>query len=236
MLAQRLMPATSGGIQYVGGKTSTVPDGTASANISLTGLTGGIASAPSVGDLAIVYFGVGFQGSGSAGSITGYTQVASISADDQYDTSLSVHYRTLVLFTTTQFTIPNGTGASGAAGAVVVHVWRNVDSVTPLDVTRTTATGTNSVLCNPPAITPVSIGAIIVAGGAGAHIAGKQTYSSSNLFGFQSRFSEETVDVTVGAGYTPWSGGAFDPAQFTFSAADSTSNSWAAVTLALRPA
>jgi hypothetical protein len=134
-------------------------------------------------------------------------------------------------------TLTGGSLSSSDAGAVAVQVWRGVDAVTPLDVTSTTATTTNSVLCDPPAITPITNGAIIISGGAGAHNEGADgTFSSSDLTDFRTVGSNDTNDVTIGLGYKIWTSGEFDPAQFTFSEADSTSFSSASVTLALRPA
>lgn len=224
-------------IEYVGGTTLAITGSTATnTDVSLTSLTGGLASSPSAGDLVIVYYGVSSGGSRSIGVTTsGYTEVAELTVADTYDANLSVSYK--VMGTTPDtLVVVSATGAGGDAGAVAVQVWRNVDPYLPMDVTRTTATAGNSVLCNPPAITPITPGAVIIAGGAGAHTAGVQTFGGAGLSNFISIGGPNTTnDVTVGMGSFAWTSGAYDPAAFTFSSTSAASNSWAAVTLALRP-
>jgi hypothetical protein len=237
MLAEKLRAATSAAlpIEYVGGYTlgfsGTINDTT----ITFGGnLTGGLASSASAGDLVVVYFGTGSTSDRNL-LIRGYTEVVELYSNDTIDTNLKVAYKFMEATPDTNFVLDDGTQDAGDAGAVAVQVWRNVDKTMPLDVLTTTATGINSVLCNPPAITPITAGAYIVAGGAGGNDAGAQTFSSSNLTGFISSGGNDTRDVTIGLGYKEWTSGAFDPAAFTFSDQDSTSFSWAGVTLALRP-
>jgi hypothetical protein len=222
-------------IEYVGGYTIGYLGTTSNITVSLTSLTGGLASAPSAGDFVLVYFGTG-SGSNRDLVIAGYTEIAELYANDSEDTNLAVAYKFMGATPDTSVTLTGGTGDISDGGAVYVSVWRNVDTIKPFDVTTTTATGLNSVLCNPPAITPITAGAVIVSGGAGAHTEGTETYSSSNLTAFLSAGVNDTNDVTVGGGYTEWTTGSFDPAQFTFSADNDGSFSWAAVTVALRPA
>lgn len=243
MLATRLMGATAAAaatspIQYVGGRTAGSIGTTINITISLSGtLTGGLASAPAAGDLVIVYFGTGSNTDRDL-VVSGYTEITELYANDSYDTNLVVAYKFMGGTPDTSFTLAGGTLSAADAGAVAVQVWRGVNATTPLDVTSTTATGSNSILCNPPAITPVTGGAIIVSGGAGGNNASADptTFSSSDLTAFMSTSRSDTYDVTIGLGYKVWTSGAFDPAQFTFSGTNSTSLSWAAVTLALRPA
>lgn len=236
MLAKALLGATAAGIEYVGGYVQGFAGTTSNVVISLTSLTGGIASAPAAGDLVIVYFGTGSDVNRDL-VVAGYTEIVELYSNDIYDTNLAVARKFMGGVPDTSFTLTGGTLDTSDAGAVAVQVWRGVDAVTPLDVTRTTATGINSVLCDPPAITPITPGAIIVSGGAGAHDEeGSQTYSSSDLTSFISVGRSDTNSVTIGLGYHVWTSGAFNPAAFTFSGSDDTNFSWAAVTLALRPA
>lgn len=240
MLWQKLMGAKEPIIQYVGGLTSGFEGTLGDISVSLSGtLSGGLAPSPSVGDLVIVYFAIGSTVDRNLAITTplstAYSEVVELYANDTYDTNLLVAYRQLtggLSLDVTGFDIDRGTDSTSDAGAVAVQVWRNVDG---FDVTQTTATGTDSVLCNPPAITPITTGAVVVSGGAGAHSAGTRTFSSSDLTGFLTAGGDDLNDVTIGLGYKEWTPGAFDPAQFTFSGNDSTSFSWAAVTLALRP-
>jgi len=240
MLAAKLLSVSASLPTFVGRTTAGITaSSSTTTNVSLTSLTGGLASAPVQNDLVIVYYGVGSDRNRAIGVTTaGYTEVAELFADNDggYDTNLSVNYKLMGVTPDTQVTV-SATGDLADSGAVAIHVWRNVNLASPLDVTSTTATAINTVLCNPPAITPVTAGAVIVSGGAGGHNRGVQTYSSSNLSNFATIGGpDDTNDVTVGVGSAVWTSGAFDPAQFTFSGVDDTNNfSWAAVTMALRP-
>ncbi len=238
MLFQKLVSkaAAPSGIQYVGGRTFAFAGTTDDVTISLSGtLSGGLATSPSSGDVAIVYFGTGSTLDNEL-IVSGYTEIVELYANSTFDTNLVVAYRILNLFTVGSVFLTGGSRNTSNAGAVAIQVWRGVDATTPLDVTRTTSTTTSSVLCNPPAITPITSGAIIVAGGAGAHNVGAETFSSSDLTNFLTVGSGDTNDATIGLGYKVWTSGAFDPAQFTFGGTDSTTFSSASVTLALRPA
>lgn len=240
MLATRLIGATAAAaqvfpIQYVGGRTFTSAGTTTNLQVSLTSLTGGLASEPAAGDLVIVYFGTGSTVNRDL-VVNFYTEIAELYSNDTLDTNLAVAYRFMPDPANTTFILSGGSGSADDAVAVAVQVWRGVDTVTPLDVTSTTATGFNSVLCNPPAITPVTNDAVIVSGGAGAHAGGTQTFSSSDLTQFLSAGANDLNDATIGLGYYRWTSGSFNPAAFTYSGTNSGVNSWAAVTLALRPA
>jgi hypothetical protein len=223
-------------ISYVGGKVLGFIGTTSVVNVSLTDLTGGSDTAPSAGDFVVVYYGTGSNTTARAITVnSSYTNLTKFGANDTYDANLVVGYKFMGSAPDTSVEV-SGTLSTADAGAVVVHVFRGVDQTTPLDVTSVTATGTNSVLCNPGAITPSTAGAWIVAGGAGAHIGGTDTYSSSDLSSFRTVGSNDSYDVTVGAGLkTDWTSGPFDPAAFTWSDSSTTSYSWAAYTLALRP-
>jgi hypothetical protein len=166
--------------------------------------------------------------------IEGYRKVQYLYASDTYDALLYVGYRFMPSTPDSTFVINEGTRSAAAAGAVSVHVFRNVDLVDPMPIIQT-ATGTNTVLCDPPSITPTIKKSYIIAGGSGAYAGASQTYSSSNLTDFNSSNGQDTTDVVVGAGYNAWTSGAFNPAAFTFSGADSTSNSWVAASISMSP-
>lgn len=237
-LAAPAPAAATSPIQYVGGTTAAITASTGTTtNVSLTALTGGAATSAALGDLVIVYYGVGASADRTIGVTTaGYTEVAELFSNDaNFDTNLSVSYKVMGWSPDTEVTV-SATGGINDAGAVVVQVWRGVDPLNPFDATYTQATGIDTVLCDPPSITPSTAGAIIIAGGAGGHGAGVQTFSSSDLSNFTTTGGPNaTNDITVGVGSKIWTSGAFNPAAFTFSAADSTTYSWAAITLALRP-
>jgi len=225
------------GIKYVGGYTDIVDDSDDTV-ISFGGnLTGGISSSAQEGDLVLVYFGYSItQGSAyPLASITDYTEYVNISSTDFFISTLIVGYKFMGATPDSSLTI-NGGGGTICSGAVGVQVWRDVDSVTPFDVTRTTNTQSSTVEPNPPSITPITDGAYVVAGGHGAHSEGNQTFSSSDLDGFITQGQTVLTDSTIGLGYKKWVSGSFNPAKFTFSGTDSTSCSNCSTTLALRPA
>lgn len=235
MLSTLVKAASSSKIQFVGGYATSFVGTTSTTVITFGGnLTGGLAASASAGDIVVVYFGVGSDAD-EVLNISGYTEIAQLAPVDTYIANLSVGYKFMGVTPDTTFSLIGGTGATRNAGAVVVQVWRGVDTVLPLGVNSTTATGISSALCNPPAITPTAQGSIIVSGGAAAHIDGAQTFSSSDLSGFLSVGGIDDFDVTIGAGYVGWVSGSFNPAAFTFSGTSASTNSWAAVTLALQP-
>jgi hypothetical protein len=235
MLSTFLAGASTTPLEFVGGYQLGFVGTTSDVTITFGGnLTGGSDASAQPNDLVIVYFGTGANGNENL-IVAGYTEVVELFADDTYSTNLAVAYKFMGSTPDTTLVLTGGTRGVLDAGAVALQVWRNVDQVTPLDVVSTTATGINSVLCNPPQITPTSMGAYVVAGGAGAHAAGVRTFASSDLDGFTSVGSQDTYDVTIGLGYKPWVSGAVDPATFSFSGTNSTAYSWAAVTLAIRP-
>jgi hypothetical protein len=155
-------------------------------------------------------------------------------SDDDRDTNLRVAYKFVSGDTATTFGF---TGSAQDAGAMAVYVFRGVDQTTPLDVAAQQTTGTDSALANPPSITPTTAGAFIVCIGAAGHLGGTGTFTSSDLTDFLTIGHNDTNDVTLGVGHKDdWTSGAFDAAAFGFSLSSGTSYSWAATTIALRPA
>lgn len=237
-MLSRFMSLNRTPIRYVGGTTAQITGSiSTTTSISLTALTGGMDTQPREGDVVIVYYGTGAGEDRAIGVTTaGYTEIAELYSNDNEDVNLSVSYKAMSSTPDTSVVV-SATGHSSDSGSVVIKVFRNVDIGTILDATSTTATGLNSVLCNPPAITPVTAGAVIVSGGSGAHTQGVQTFSSSDLVNFSSVGGPDNLhDSTTGMGFYNWISGAVDPAAFTFSTTNSVNFSWAAVTLALRPA
>ncbi len=240
MLAKMLMggggAASAVQIRYVGGYATSVTPSTTDQTITFGGnLTGGLSSSASAGDLVVVYYTVS-AGLQFSQSITGYTTVASLYVNGSTDTNLLAAYKVMGGTPDSTLTLVGGTGATTRGGAVAIQVFRNVDSILPLDVAATTSSNTTSVLADPPSITPSTAGAVIVAGGGGAHARGIKVFSSSDLTNFIGSGSTDTsTDATVGMGYKAWTSGAFDPAAFTFNGVDDTLYSSGAVTLALRP-
>jgi hypothetical protein len=227
------------GIRFVGGATASKVGATSGdTTIALnSGLTGGIASAVSPGDLVIAAFGTGSTADRTLAITSGYTLIGSEQyANDTFDTNLRCAYKFMGATpdTTTTF---GPTGSTSDAGAMAVYVFRGVDPTTPLDVAAVQATALNTSRVVPPDITPSTVGAFPVVIGAAAHNGGTDTFTSSDLTDFRTVGGNDTNDVTLGIGHQDnWSSGATNFATWGHSQADSTSFCWAATTIALRPA
>lgn len=220
-------------LQYVGGKTGTWAGSTTiGGSISLTALTGGIASAAKAGDIVIAVYATGAT---TARTLTidsiGYTTVAALNSSNTYDTNLLVAYKVLTAAdATVDFGAP---GAAGDGGAAAVHVWRGSFAVSPLSGVAQTATSVSTARPDPPAMTPTDTGAVILVAGGGGALTG--SVFTSGLSNFITAVSIETYDGIVGLGaYTGWTSGTYDPAAWAGGSSVSSS-SWAAVTLALQP-
>lgn len=226
-------------IEFVGAAKA-AKIGTTSGNSTIplaSGLTGGIAGSVSEGDLVIAVFATGSTANRTLSITTGYTLIDSeLYADDSKDTNLRVMYKFMGSTPDTVTTF-GPTGSASDAGAMVVYVFRGVDATTPLDVAAVSATGINSPLANPPSITPVTAGAFIVCAGGAGHAENVDTFASSDLTQMFTIGINDSNDATVGVAHkNDWSSGAFDPAQWTFTGGALTTYSWAAMTIALRPA
>lgn len=168
--------------------------------------------------------------------ISGYTQVVDLYANDDFDANLQVGYKFMGATPDTTVTITGGTGSGVDGGAIAIHVWRGIDTTTPLDVTTTTITQTNTGIPNPPAITPTTANSVVLVAAASAHNGGNDTYTATQLANFLTvGEGGDTNDATVGLGSFDWVSGAFDPNAFTWSQGDQTTYSTASCSLALRP-
>lgn len=216
----------------------------ASYTISLNGtLTGGIASSPSAGDIVIVASGFGAT-AGSTPVITGnnngsYPAIhANLYSNDTWDTDLRSFYDIQGSTVDTQLTVTRANNTT-YGGVTIVQVWRGVDSVTPLDVTATTAVGTNGSRPDAPAITPTTAGCVVFAAGSGTQgVTGTSAFViPSNMTAGLSVLSTGGSTSQLGtflAYYNAWTSGAFNPNAAT-GGATSTSSSWCAATFVLRP-
>jgi hypothetical protein len=228
-------------IVYVGGQTGNFAGTVSTTTITMTSLTGGVASAPAVGDLVIVGFSVGATSDGTYDientAAVDYTLVGTEQyQNDTFDSNLRVAYRFMPNPTETQFRFAGGSLNAADGAAWTVHVFRNVDTGTPMDVTATTGGNINTRLANPPSITPTTSGAWILFVGAGAGGTGAATYSAPYLGDIRVNNGVDTNDGFIGSGYMPWASGAYDGVVFTGGGTDTTNDSWTSVVAALRPA
>ncbi len=215
----------SSGIQLVG---YTTKSGTGS--MSLTSLTGGIASAPAEGDIVViaVMSAATSNQSLSIYSPTGYIELADLYADGSaYDTNLGVYGKVQTSTPDTSIYIPANVTIAVAA------VFRGINTSTPTDATTKTATGGGSATPNPPSITTVTPRACVVAiGAAGGDEPSLSVPSGYTICGNITNSSTGAVCLAYKLIATP---GAEDPGSFT-NTANFSPFSWAAATVALKPA
>jgi len=229
-------------IAYVGGQIAGFA-GTTSAQTINFALTGGLASVPAVGDLVVIGYVIGstverFPIIRNTSAVDYTTAGAKITVADTFDVTLRVAWRFMLAVVETQFvlteTVGGGTGNAADAGHWACHVFRGVDLTTPMDVTVVQASAASSRIVNPGAITPVTPGAWVYAcGGAACGTGG--TYTAPQLVDFRAGSTADTNDAQIGAGFRPWTTGALDLTAYTGGGTDTTSDSWACITLALRP-
>lgn len=238
MTTREVMMGAAGaaGIQFVGRIGNFATNTSPGATLSLTSLVGGISSSAASGDFVIVAYVLSDQ-SVLTPTITtsGYTTISSFSVSDIYDTNLRVSYKRLSTPADTSVAV-GATGNSGTAGIAMAFVFRGVSPTTPFDVSTTTASILNTAVPTPPAITPITTGALIVAIGAGASGENSNSYTSSDLSSFYSITRAPGYFGYMGIGLKAWTSGTFTPARFNLSGSDNSFNSSAGVTIALRPA
>lgn len=222
-------------IEFVGGTTRSW-EGNDSNFTPLTGLTGGLASAPAEGDLVLVAFGR--PGLPTINILTsGYTDLGLLEGNDTDDVRVRVAYKIMGATPDTQVETTDPGSDHTSPCEICIHVYRNVDPTTPMDVTMTTTTGINGARPNPPAITPITEGAWIVCIGAQGAENAVAVFTAPELTNFIQAGHDPWVDTcTVGMGYVPWpGGGAYDPAEWG-GGLTTTNVSMCAASIALRPA
>ncbi len=234
-IAQALLMAAAG-ISFVG---SIYQDGSGASSTAITAnyggsLSGGSDSSPREGDYVFVVV----CASNSAdltftASTSGYTKVADLYANNTGTTSdcnMAVFYKRMGASPDSSVTITSSTTAFMIA---TIYVVRGMNASTPMDTTSTTATTTsNGSVPNPPAITPVTVKAAVLAIGCAAGAGSMTDLTSSDLSNFYSR---NTGFAATGMGLRDnWVSGAVDPAAFGGGGANTRAT--ASVTMALRPA
>ena len=226
-------------ISYVGGQEGGRAGATTTLSVNFS-LSGGSASVPAAGDIVVITVVVGSQGRNPAQDITtpsGYAALGQLNPTaTTYDTSLNVSWKRMGSTPDTSFTL-RSTGNNNDAQSYTVQVFRGVDATTPFDTTEIPATGTGTSRPNPGAILPVTAGAWVVICGGGAAATGQNYVAPANFTtNFLTGFDVDTNDSLVGSGYWDgWTSGSVDPAAYT-GGSNTSNDSWAVYTLALRPA
>jgi len=239
------------GIRLVGiGSVSGTGSGGGSLTIDLTNLTGGIDTTARTGDIVVISQGWSgltiFSNAVFSPTTSGYTNLVSriVGSDNQTArrSDMGLSYKIMGVTPDTIVTIPHYdvSGNSNAdTNMGVVMVFRGVDLVTPIDVTRTTATGSDTLISNPAAITPVTEGSAIITMSMIAHnLSGSLSFTSItdyDYFGYVST-NNSSYDLSSAFGYYLNDTAApTDPAVNTPST-NSGDGAWASTTVALRPA
>jgi hypothetical protein len=235
--------ATLGGrrITYVGGAAAGFTDSLAVGPLSLTSLTGGIASSPAPGDLIVVYLAAQYADTGFyplevSGDVSGaYSSISALSTFEAFYDSTSQFFAKFAGGTPDASVTGVETYNYGNGAVIAAQVWRNVNAVIS-DVTAQIAGGSGTNDPNPPSITPVTPGAVVLAGGAiGIDGPGSGSFTSSDLENFVQAKSNNGGfgEVYAAVGSTYWTGGAVNPA--AFGGVTSDDDAWTAITIALRP-
>ena len=172
----------------------------------------------------------------------GYTGINDLFIDDTHETNFEVFYKFMSSTPDTSAVCEGSTGGNDAGTAIVVMAFRGVDTTTPFDVASTSATAINDPDADPPSIDWSTTGVWTVIAAASANALGNSCTSDAYLFptGYTTDQIEcagnDTVDISVGMGYNSAPADPEDPGIVDHNGTDSTNNSWAAFTMALRPA
>lgn len=220
------------GLIYVGGAV-TGYYGSANITLSLTSLTGGIASSPAAGDVVIVVYANKATADYNLGLATsGYTELADLYSPDTRKAALGVYAKTMGASPDTSVTATNPEG--GSYHSLAAHVWRNTNVASGIVTPIATATGLNSGVPDPPGVTPTVSGSVIVVIGAGSAVdaSGSVFSAPSGITLFQSN-QPSAINLAMGA-YVGWTSGAYDCAAFG-GGSGSVLDSWAAASIVLQP-
>jgi len=228
-------------IQFVGG-VQVNSTGTANYTVSLTSLTGGIASQPILNDLVVICHGwkSTTNDDPAIASFSAYvTEVADLYSNGTNDANMSLSYFFVDSDTSSTSFFVNTNGSTTGTKSTSVAVFRGVLRPSPLDATTTTATGSGNGNPNPPAITPVTTGAWLVCAGlvaTGGSLAGSFT-SPPSTFTMAATGGTAGTDISFsGIAYksNPTIGSSNDPGAFTGSVGGANAT-WCVATMALIP-
>lgn len=222
-------------ISYVGGATN-VSAGNTDVSVSLTALTGGSDSVPSIGDLILFAYNIADADNvdlNLACNTTDFAEIADLFGNGTQDANLGVFWK---LANGETAVVGEGSlGGTDTAIQGVVMVFRGVNTTTPFDVTSTTDQGTTGGLPNPPSIDWSTAGAWTVIVGSNAHGSntnGAFTAPTGYTTDFLTVGNQDTADGVIGMGYNPSPADPENPGAF---ADNVTGTGWCAVTIALRP-
>lgn len=201
---------------FVGGYVFGFQGTNSETSVSLTSLTGGLASAPAEDDIVIVFYATGSASADLDMYVTGYTE-----AFENYHSSggsgsinYGVWWKKMTATPDTSITVSQSAN-SAVPGAVVVHVWRGQDLTSPFCITPVSVNhpGVNDTP-DPPLVYAPYRGAVILCAGATYH-AGLCTYTASYLSNFVQRTVLDVSGISVGLGSVVAGGGNYNPAAWS---------------------
>ncbi len=188
------------------------------------------------GDIVIAaYASSGTADAAMSTSSSGWTELTEHYSDGTIDTNIAVYGKQMTASPDTSIVLVGPGGASnGTMG--VAHV---IKGATLTDIATALAAGTATSVPNPGAITPGFSGSFIAVIGAGAAAAGA-TFTNTDLNATTNHWRTgnhaETNDIAIGFGWKEdWTSGSFDPAVWGGGNVNAA-NSWAAITVAIKPA
>lgn len=165
----------------------------------------------------------------------GWTEITELFSNDNSDCNLSVNYKVMSATPDTSVTC-KASQSAGRGSVSIAYVLRGQDLSTYADATITTATGINAAIPNAPSITTVTDNAWVVAIGAGT-VKDTAVTAPSGYSNQASVASNAVTSITLAiASKTVSTAGAEDPAAWTGWTTGDTNQSWAAATMAIRPA
>ena len=149
--------------------------------------------------------------------------------DDTDDANVAVWYKFMGATPDTSVVVEGSTGGTDSSIAVVVMVFRGVNTTTPMDVAATTATGINTADTDPLSIDHNNPSGVwtVIAGASGHVLGGASTYTFPTGYTTNAidRGSDDTNDITVGMGYNSAPSDPENPGIMNHSGTDATSNS-----------
>lgn len=231
-------------IQFVGRTTARSLAAVTTYNVSLTGLTDGIASAPREKDIVVVTYCWSSATNDTVNlpsgnnSSTYQSLIADTYSNDGRDTNGRAAYQIMGSTPDTSVDVPSLSSTTNGSCCAIL-VFRSVDPITPIDVTVQSASGIDSNLANPPSITPSSPGAWIITGYMGTGDATPVQWTApTDVTGWYTINSQATAgsfSSKVAMGYkSDWTSGAFDPAAPT-GGESGAADSFIAYSAVLRP-
>lgn len=167
-------------------------------------------------------------------STAGYTQLAQLYANDTDDANLLITRKKMPA--TPDSTAVTTGGLGSVSCQACEHVWRGQDLTTPEDATTTTATGIDSATANSPSITTATANAVVLtmigATALDAAITAPTNYINQVDISLDSGDKDGLAGIASRSIASP---AAENPAAWT-NIATTSNDSWAAVSVAIRPA